>query len=174
MATKRLEGLFAEALAAGMPAAPAAGSWVHSLDKFNILDRSVPIQAPERAHPAPDAQLAPSWASLQSVRERLLRAVATVDGRDLTAVGAPHPSSARSTATNGSSPSPSTRNVTSANCERRCQRHNLGGKPFHLLQLRTALEQQESDARFLELVHTLGHLFRCADQPCAQPAIRNG
>jgi hypothetical protein len=91
MATKRLEGLFAEALAGGMAAAPAADSWLHSLDRFDILDRSKPILAPERAHPAPDAQLAPSWASLHSVRERLLRAVATVDGRDLTAVSAPHP-----------------------------------------------------------------------------------
>lgn len=91
MATKLLEGLFAQALAAGMPAAPTTGSWLHSLDKFNILDRTVPITAPERAHPAPDSQLTTSWASLQGVRERLLRAVATVDGRDLTVVSAPHP-----------------------------------------------------------------------------------
>ncbi len=91
MATKRLEGLFAEALAAGMALAPATGSWLHSLDKFNVLDRSARIAAPERAQPAADAQLAPSWASLQSVRERLMRAVSTVDGRDLTTVSAPHP-----------------------------------------------------------------------------------
>lgn len=69
----------------------STGSWLHSLDQFSVLDRSRRIEAPERAHPAPDAQLAPSWASLRSVRERLLRAVASVDGRDLTTVGAPHP-----------------------------------------------------------------------------------
>lgn len=91
MATKRLEGLFAQALADGIPVETSTGSWLHSLDQFSVLDRSRRIEAPERAHPAPDAQLAPSWASLQGVRERLLRAVASVDGRDLTTVSAPHP-----------------------------------------------------------------------------------
>ena len=91
MATKLLEGLFAKALAEGIAAEMSTASWLHSLEKFNVLDRSRPIVAPERAHPAPDAQLATSWASLQAVRQRLLRAVATVDDRDLTTVSAPHP-----------------------------------------------------------------------------------
>jgi uncharacterized damage-inducible protein DinB len=91
MMTKLLEGLFAKALADGMAAETDARSWTHSLDHLNVLDRERRIEAPERARPSPDAQFAQSWASLQSVRERLLRAVATVDGRDLTAVSAPHP-----------------------------------------------------------------------------------
>ncbi|MFI5232133.1 MAG: DinB family protein [Gemmatimonadales bacterium] len=91
MVSKLLEGLFATALADGIVAETRTGSWLHSLDRFNVLDRNRRIEAPERVHPAPDVQFAPSWTSLQSVRERLLRAVATVDGRDLTAVSAPHP-----------------------------------------------------------------------------------
>jgi hypothetical protein len=91
MATKRLEGLFTQALADGIAAEKGTVRWLHSLDHFNMLDRSQKITAPERSIPPGDAQLAPAWASLQSVRERLLRALATVDGRDLTAVSAPHP-----------------------------------------------------------------------------------
>ena len=91
MATKRLEGLFAQALADGIAAEKGTVHWLHSLDHFNVLDRSRKIVAPERAIPPADAQLAPAWASLQAVRERLLRAVATVDGRDLSTVSAPHP-----------------------------------------------------------------------------------
>ncbi len=91
MATKRLEGLFEQALAEGMAAEKGTVRWLHSLDHFQMLDRSRKIIAPERAIPPADAQLAPAWASLQAVRERLLRAVATVDGRDLTTVSAPHP-----------------------------------------------------------------------------------
>lgn len=89
--TKLLEGLFAKALADGMPEETGVRSWIRSLDTLGVLDRSRRIEAPERAHPSADAQFAASWASLQSVRERLLRAVATVDGRDLTAVNASHP-----------------------------------------------------------------------------------
>jgi hypothetical protein len=91
MATKRLEGLFQQALAEGMAVEKGTVHWLHSLDHFQMLDRSRKIVAPERAIPPADAQLAPAWASLQAVRERLLRAVATVDGRDLTTVSAPHP-----------------------------------------------------------------------------------
>jgi hypothetical protein len=91
MATKMLEGLFAKALADGLAMENAAESRIRSMDKFKVLDRSTKINAPERAHPQPDAQLATSWASLQAVRERLLRLVATVDGRALATVSAPHP-----------------------------------------------------------------------------------
>jgi hypothetical protein len=91
MATKLLEGLFAKALADGMAAEKGTVHWLHSLDHFNVLDRGRKIVAPERAIPPADAQLTTAWASLQAVRERLLRAVATVDGRDLTTVSAPHP-----------------------------------------------------------------------------------
>ncbi len=91
MATKMLEGLFAKGLADGIVAEKGTVSWLHSMDKYNVLDRSTRINAPERAYPKPDAQLAVSWESLQGVRQRLLRAVATVDGRDLTTLSAPHP-----------------------------------------------------------------------------------
>jgi hypothetical protein len=91
MATKMLEGLFAKGLADGMAVEKSTASWLHSMDKYNVLDRGTRINAPERAYPKPDAQLAASWESLQAVRQRLLRAVATVDGRDLTTLSAPHP-----------------------------------------------------------------------------------
>jgi hypothetical protein len=91
MATKMLEGLFAKALAEGLAMERSTASWLGSLDKYNVLDRSTRINAPERAHPAADSKLETSWASLQAVRQRLHAAVATVDGRDLSALSAPHP-----------------------------------------------------------------------------------
>jgi hypothetical protein len=90
-ATKLLEGLFAKAMAEGMAAESGTESWLHSVDKFNFLDRTVRIESPERLVPDATAELAPSWTSLRAVRERLLRALASVDGRDLTVVSAPHP-----------------------------------------------------------------------------------
>lgn len=88
---KLLERLFATALSSGMGEERGTNSWMHSLDKFRATDRSTRITAPERLTPEPTAELAPAWASLQAVRQRLLRAIATVDGRDLTIVNAPHP-----------------------------------------------------------------------------------
>jgi DinB superfamily len=90
-ATKLLEGLFAKAMAEGMPAENGTASWLHSFDKLNLLDRTRRINAPERLFPEATAEFVPSWTSLQAVRERLKRALATVDGRDLTLVSAPHP-----------------------------------------------------------------------------------
>jgi hypothetical protein len=89
--SKLLEGLFAKAMADGMPAETRADGWLHSLDKYRFLDRSVRIEAPERLAPDPTAEFETSWSSLQAVRLRLLRAVQNVDGRDLTVVSAPHP-----------------------------------------------------------------------------------
>ena len=89
--TKLLEGLFAKAMADGMPADTGTASWMHSLDQYRALDRTVLIEAPERLVPDASADLATSWASLQAVRQRLLRALASVDGRDLTVINAPHP-----------------------------------------------------------------------------------
>lgn len=91
MATKMLEGLFTKALADGIAMEKGTTGWLHSLDHLNVLDRSRSITAPARAIPPADAQLAPAWESLQAVRQRLLRAVATVDGRDLSTLSAPHP-----------------------------------------------------------------------------------
>jgi hypothetical protein len=89
---KLLEGLFAKALADGLPPDPETDSVVHSLDHLRITDRTArPIEAPERLQPAPDADLAAGWNSLQQVRGRTHRVVGTVDGRDLTKVTAAHP-----------------------------------------------------------------------------------
>jgi hypothetical protein len=91
MATKMLEGLFSRALAEGLAMEQGTASWLGSLDKYKVLDRSTRINAPERAFPAPDSKLEIAWASLQAVRQRLLTAVATVDGRDISTLSAPHP-----------------------------------------------------------------------------------
>lgn len=88
---KLLEGLFAKALADGVPLDPGTPSWMHSLDKWRVPDRGFRIVAPDRVAPDPTAEFASSWNSLQAVRPRLLRAVEDVDGRDLTTVSAPHP-----------------------------------------------------------------------------------
>ena len=90
--TKMLEGLFARALADGLPADENTGSLLHSLDHLRVPDRSGRrIEAPERLRPPTDPDLDASWAALLKVRERTHRAVATVDGRDLTRISAPHP-----------------------------------------------------------------------------------
>ncbi len=90
--TKMLEGLFAKALTDGLAADENTGSLLHSLDHLRVPDRSGRrVEAPERLRPPADADLDASWASLQKVRERTHRAVATVDGRDLTQLSAPHP-----------------------------------------------------------------------------------
>src|SRR5471030_1081181 len=69
--TKLLEGLFAKAMAEGMPDESESKSWLHSLDQYHALDRTVLIEAPERLVPEPNAELATSWNSLQAVRQRL-------------------------------------------------------------------------------------------------------
>src|SRR5471030_1679995 len=46
--TKLLEGLFAKAMAEDMPMEKDPKSWLHSLDQYRALDRSVLIEAPER------------------------------------------------------------------------------------------------------------------------------
>jgi hypothetical protein len=88
---KLLEGLFARALADGMPVEQGTRSWMNSLDHFRVTDRSRRVEAPERVVPEPAPELAVSWTSLQAARQRLFRALATVDGRDLATVSAPHP-----------------------------------------------------------------------------------
>ena len=89
---KMLEGLFAKALADGLAADTETTSFLHSLDHLRVPDRhGRRIEAPERLRPPPDADLASSWESLRTVRERTLRAVASVDGLDLTKIAAPHP-----------------------------------------------------------------------------------
>jgi hypothetical protein len=90
--SKALEGAFAAALTAGLGPDPEVGSMLGALDRFTVQDGALRrLEAPERLRPAPDADLDASWASLTSARERLYRAFATVDGRDLTKVVLPHP-----------------------------------------------------------------------------------
>ncbi len=89
--SKLLEGLFAKALAAGIAEERGTEGWLRSLDELRMTDRSRRIAAPERLAPDPAIDFAAAWSSLQAVRQRLIRAVATVDGRDLTLVSAPHP-----------------------------------------------------------------------------------
>ena len=90
--TKMLEGLFAKALADGLAADTETTSLVHSLDYLRVPDRhGRRFEAPERLRPPADADLASSWESLRTVRERTDRAVASEDGLDLTKISAPHP-----------------------------------------------------------------------------------
>src|SRR5262249_14406495 len=52
-------------------------------------------------------------------------------------------------------------------------RNDSIGKPLHLFQLRTALKQQQIDARLLKCSHLIEDLWRCAHQPGSQAAIGN-
>jgi len=88
---KLLEGLFAKALADGLAADTGSATMLHALDHLHATDRSRRINAPEWVQPPADPDFDASWASLRKARERTLAAVATVDGRDLTLLSAPHP-----------------------------------------------------------------------------------
>src|SRR5689334_8298888 len=89
---KLFEGVFAKALAAGLPEDSSTSSLLGAIDRFTTDGRTLrPLIAPERLRPEPNPDLDASWASLQAVRERTWRAYQTVDGRDLTQVSAPHP-----------------------------------------------------------------------------------
>ena len=90
-ATKLLEGLFAKALADGMQLETKTVSWVRSIARLNVQYRTTKRNAPERLYPAAAPDLTASWESLQAVRDRLHRAMESVDGRDLTVVTHPHP-----------------------------------------------------------------------------------
>ncbi len=90
--TKKLEGMFAEALAAGFPADPDTSSVLGALDKYQLTGRAkLKLSAPQPFHPEPTPDFERNWQSLQAVRRRTLAAYATVDGRDLTRISFPHP-----------------------------------------------------------------------------------
>ncbi len=89
---KLLEGLFAKAMADGLPMDTETSSIIPTLERFALSDRNVvKIDAPERLRPSASPDLDSVWASLLKVRSRTLAVAATVDGRDLTKVSAPHP-----------------------------------------------------------------------------------
>jgi hypothetical protein len=89
---KYLEGVFAKALERGLEADAETSSVMGILDRFRAGNGALSnLIAPERLVPDAAPPFAENWASLQAVRERLLRAYAAVDGRDLVAVKAMHP-----------------------------------------------------------------------------------
>jgi hypothetical protein len=89
---KYLEGIFAKALVTGLGEDIETSSLMGSLDRFRAGDGALPnLLSPERLVPDAAPPLAENWGSLEAVRERLLRAYATVDGRDLGGVKAMHP-----------------------------------------------------------------------------------
>lgn len=90
---KLFEGLFAKGLAAGLPDETSNELNAGSLERLaGTRDRKVtPLVAPERLVPTPNADFVAAWASLQAARERTLRAVATVDGKDISVLKFPHP-----------------------------------------------------------------------------------
>ena len=89
---KLLEVLFAKAMAEGLQLDSETSSIVPTLAKFALSDRNVAkLDAPERVRPSAAPDFDAAWTSLLKVRGRTLAAVATVDGRNLTKVSAPHP-----------------------------------------------------------------------------------
>lgn len=90
--TKKLEGMFAQALTGGLPADPDDSSMLGALDKYNVPSRGGRrLDAPPPFHPETAPDFDTNWSSLLAVRQRTLAAYATVDGRDLTQVAFPHP-----------------------------------------------------------------------------------
>ncbi|MDA1082456.1 MAG: DinB family protein [Gemmatimonadetes bacterium] len=89
---KFLEGAFAAAIAGGLVDETETTSVLGSLDRYRIDDRTLrPLVAPERVRPDSEPDLEASWTSLVAVRARTYRAFATVDGKALESVSAPHP-----------------------------------------------------------------------------------
>jgi len=88
---KMLESLFARAIEAGLPADNATDSLVRALDKYDVPTRKSKIPAPEFLVPSATPDFPTVWSSLQKARERTLRLVDSVDGRDLTQVSYKHP-----------------------------------------------------------------------------------
>ena len=89
---KYLEGILAASVAAGIASEANTSSLLHALDRFKQGDGTLPkFIAPDRLRPDPAPDAAACWVSLQAARERVLKVYATVDGRDLTTVAAPHP-----------------------------------------------------------------------------------
>jgi len=89
---KYLEGTFATALGAGLAMETESSSVLDSLARLGVQDAATrPLVAPDRLRPSAAPELAVVWESLQAVRLRTLRAFATVDGRALDRVSAPHP-----------------------------------------------------------------------------------
>jgi hypothetical protein len=90
--TKLLEGVFAKELERGLDEDTETTSLLGSMDRF-ASDGAIlrPLVAPQRLRPEATPDFVASWQSLQAVRERTYRAFATVDGKDLTRVTAPHP-----------------------------------------------------------------------------------
>ncbi len=92
-ATKMLETVCGKMMAEGtLPMDTETSSMVAALGRFNVTDRkATPIQAPERLVPPPDADVDVAWPLLQGARERSLKLMESVDGRDLTKLSWPHP-----------------------------------------------------------------------------------
>jgi hypothetical protein len=89
---KMLEGLFTQALAAGLPPETETGSVMAALDRYRIPDsKFFPIEAPERLVPATAPDFDACWTKLQVARHRLLDAVERVDGFAIGTLQAPHP-----------------------------------------------------------------------------------
>ena len=90
--TKKLEGMFAQALAEGLPTDADDSSVLGALDKYRVTDRSGRrADAPPPFHPEAAPVFDVNWSSLLAVRQRTLDAYGTVDGRDLTRLAFPHP-----------------------------------------------------------------------------------
>jgi hypothetical protein len=89
---KLLEGVFAKALESGLGSETETASLLGSMDRYASDGATLrPLVAPQRLRPDAVPDFAASWQSLQAVRDRTYRAFATVDGKDLSRVSAPHP-----------------------------------------------------------------------------------
>ncbi|MBX9928386.1 MAG: DinB family protein [Gemmatimonadaceae bacterium] len=90
---KLLERLIADALAAGLGADEdgEVDTLMHSLDRFGIATRAHRRVAPERVDPIGAVDPAHDLARFDGARQRLLAALASADGKDLTQLRAPHP-----------------------------------------------------------------------------------
>ena len=87
-----MEGTFSKALADGLAPETESSSVLDSLANLSIQDAAIrPLAAPDRLRPSEQPELSGVWESLQAVRLRTLRAYATVDGRALDRISAPHP-----------------------------------------------------------------------------------
>jgi hypothetical protein len=86
-----VEGALAEARAQGIAPETETGSILDPADLDRLANREIKLNAPERAHPAPDARYDEAWAALEAAHARVRQVFADADGLALGSIQLPHP-----------------------------------------------------------------------------------
>jgi hypothetical protein len=87
----RVREKLAEARTQGADEETETGPVISPALLAKLTDRSFRLQAPERAHPNPDARFDESWAALEAAHQQVRQTYADADGLALERLQMPHP-----------------------------------------------------------------------------------